>query len=159
MLDIFAFGIIAAITLISAILIFLQKKLIHAVVALSAAFLGSALLFFLIGQTLIALLQLIVFVGGFSTYLIVAVATEEKSANLISLRHFAILAVILFVGMAALLLQYLPSTITNASTGFLNAASSAFQSSYALFYVMLVLLFSISISGVLIIRKFTRLVV
>ncbi len=159
MLDIYAFAIVAAITLISAIFIFVEKKLVHAVIALSLAFLGSALLFFLIGQTLVALLQLVVFVGGFSTYLIVAVATEEKTAKLINLRNFLVLAFILSVGSAVLMLSYLPTANANHSTNFLLSASSAFQSSYALFYVIALLLFSVSISGVLIIRKFARLVV
>ena len=159
MLDTYAFAIVAAIMLISAIFIFVEKKLVHAVIALSFAFLGSALLFFLIGQTLVALLQLIVFVGGFSTYLIVAVATEEKTAKLINLRNFLVLALMLFVGAGIFLLKYQPSGNANLPTNFLLSASSAFQSSYALFYVIVLLLFSVSISGVLIIRKFARLIV
>lgn len=159
MLETLAFVIIAAITLISSILIFIEKKLIHAVVALSLAFTGSALLFFMLGQTLIALLQLIVFVGGFSTYLIVAVATEEKTVKLISLREFLTLALIFSVGSGFFLLNYLPSSNNNVEASFLATASSAFTTSYSVFYVILVLLFAVSISGVLIIRKFTRLLV
>ena len=159
MLDTYAFAIVAAIILISAVFILIEKKLVHAVMVLSLVFLGSALLFFLLGQTLMALLQLLVFVGGLSTYLVVAVATEEKSAKLISLRRFLVLALVLFVGTGVLLLNYLPSGNNNVSADFLGAASSAFQNSYAMFYAMLVLLFAVSISSVLIIKKFTRLLV
>jgi NADH:ubiquinone oxidoreductase subunit 6 (subunit J) len=158
-LDTYAFGIVAAITLISAVLVFVERKLIHAVIALSVAFLGSALLFFLIGQTLPALLQLVVFVGGFSTYLIVAVATEEKRANLVSFRNFLVLSLILSVGIGVFLLRYLPVSNTNLATNFLNVSASSFEQYYAVFYLMLLLLFAVSISSVLIIRKFSRLVV
>ena len=95
----------------------------------------------------------------FSTYLIVAVATEEKTAKLINLRNFLVLALMLSVGAGVFLLKYLPSSNSNLSTNFLLSASSAFQSTYALFYVIVLLLFSVSISGVLIIRKFARLIV
>ena len=159
MLDTYAFAIVAAIVLISAAFIFIEKKLVHAVIALSLVFLGSALLFFLLGQALMGLLQLLVFVGGLTTYLVVAVATEEKSAKLISPRWFLALALLLFAGIGAFLLDYLPSSNVNVSADFLSAASSAMQNSYALFYVMLVLLFAVSISSVLSIKKFTRLLV
>jgi len=159
MLDIYAFFLIAAITIISSIFVFIEKKLIHAVAALSLAFMGSALLFFLLGQTFIALLQLIVFVGGLSTYLIVAVAAEEKSAMIIRLPVFFILAIALSAGLGLVLLGYVSATATNTAPGFLDSATMALQGSYVLFYIMAVLLFGVSISGVLIIRKFAKLVV
>lgn len=159
MLDTYAFWIVAALIVIPAIFIFIEKKLIHAVIALSIAFAGSALLFFLIGQTLIGLLQLIVFVGGFSTYLIVAVATEERTAKLISFNRLAVLALLLFIGIGSMLIEYMPSSSLNLSTSFLGEASLAFQASYGIFYAMLLLLFSASIGGALIIRKFAKLVV
>ncbi len=155
----YVFLALAAFAVISSISIFMQKKLIHAVLSLSFAFVASALIFFLLGQTLIAVLQMLVFVGGLSTYLIVAVATEEKGANLISIRRLLGLCVLLSIGLSAAIAFHSPSATASSPAGFLGAASHAFANSYALFYVILLLLFSVSISGVLVLKKFTRLLV
>ena len=85
-LDIYVFIALAALAVIASIFIFLQKRLIHAVLFLAIVFVSSSIIFLLLGQTLIAVLQMLIFVGGLSTYLIVAVATEEKGANLISIK-------------------------------------------------------------------------
>ncbi len=155
-LDIYAFVLVSAVTLISAVLVFVERRLLHSVVALSMAFVGSALIFLLIGQTLAAMLQLIVFVGGFSTYLIVAVATEEKAAKLVRLRSFAAIALILLAGAGWLMLRYLPGSSVNVGSDFLSAAGASFQSAYASFYIIVVLLFGIAISGALVLRKYYR---
>ncbi len=159
MLDLYAFFAISAITVASSILIFAAKRLIYAVAALAAAFLGSALLFFLLGQTVMALLQLLVFVGGLSTYLIVAVSTEEKGAKLIFLPAFLAVAAVTAAGLGYVILGYVQPTGANAASSFLGSAAIAMQGSYALFYVMATLLAAVSISGVMIINKFIRLVV
>lgn len=158
MLDIYLFYAIAALTVISSLFIFVQRKLIYAVIALTAAFLGSSLLFLLLGQTLVAMLQLIVFIGGLSTYMIVAVSSEEKNSKMIKLPIFAIVFVLLLVGLS-LTLGYVPSQSQNNAPSFLNAASSAFQSQYPTLYLIVIMLFAITISGTLIIKKFVRLIV
>ncbi len=158
MLDLYAFYLLAPLTVISALLIFVQKKLVRAVIALSGAFLGSALLFLLLGQTLIAILMLIIFIGGLSTYLIVAVATEEKNIKLISLEYFGIIAAVFFAFMV-LLLVYLPAQASAPTPNFLNAAASAFQYGYPTLYIVVILLFSVTIAGTLIIKKFAKLIV
>lgn len=158
-LDTYVFVALAALAVIAAIFIFLQKRLIHAVLSLAIVFVSSSLIFLLLGQTLIAVLQMLIFVGGLSTYLIVAVATEEKGANLISIRWLLALSIVLSVGLSASMLVHVPSQNELSPSGFLSAASHAFANSYALLYMILVLLFSVSISGVLVLRKFTRLLV
>lgn len=158
MLDIYLFYAVAALTVISSLLIFLQKKLVYAVIALTAAFIGSSLLFLLLGQTLVAMLQLIVFIGGLSTYMIVAVAADEKNTRMIRLPIFAVVLVLMFAALS-LLLGYLPSQAQNNGPSFLNAASSAFQLQYPTLYMIVVLLFAITISGALIIKKFVRLII
>lgn len=159
MLDLYAFYAVAAITVVSALFVFIERKLMHAVVALSSAFFGSALLFFLLGQTMIALLQLLVFVGGLSTYLTVAIAAEEKKARMIRLPVFFAAAAAISAGMWLLLSGYLPQTASNAGTSFLSASASALQYSYPVFYVIAVLLFGATISGVMILKRLGRLVV
>ncbi len=158
MLDIYVFYAISALTVISALAIFFQKKLIYAVGAITCTFISSALLFILLGQTLIGLLLLIIFVGGLSTYLIVAVATEEKNTGLIKIPIFAVVAIIFFIGLT-ILLGYLPSSTQSSAPSFLSAALLAFQSGYLTLYLVVFLLFGVAISGTLIIKKFNRLVV
>ncbi len=159
MLDVYAFYAVAALIVGSAIFIFIERKLVHAIIALTVAFLGSAILFFLLGQMMIALLQLIVFVGGLSTYLIVAIDADEKSVRMVSAPVFIDLAAIGAFILYVFLVWCLPTTTTNSPNSFLTAATSALQSSYAMFYIIAVLLFAVSISGVLIIKKFTRMLV
>lgn len=153
-----AFYLIAAFTAISAVAVFAQRKLIHSVVALASAFTGSALLFFLIGQTMIALLQLLVFVGGLSTYLIVAIAAEEKNAKTLRV-PVLVAAVVLLLGALSLMIGYAQPSSPAGQANFIGSAAIAFGSDYALLYVMGALLFGTVISGVLIIRKFSRLLV
>lgn len=157
MIDLYVFYGVAALTLVASLAVFAQKKLVHAVIALATAFLGSSLVFFLIGQTLVALLQLIVFVGGFSTYLIVAVATEEKSAKLMRFPVFIVLSILLFAGLV-FTLQPLPQQ-SNQAGNFLGAAAQAFTSGYPVLYIIATLLFAATIGGVLIIKKITKLIV
>ena len=158
-LDIYVFIALAALAVIASIFIFLQKRLIHAVLFLAIVFVSSSIIFLLLGQTLIAVLQMLIFVGGLSTYLIVAVATEEKGANLISIKWLLALSIVLSIGLSASILVHVPSQNAPSPSGFLGAASRAFSNSYAMLYMILVLLFSVSISGVLVLRKFTRLLV
>ncbi len=159
MLDIYVFYLVAAFTILSAIAIVAQKRLVYAVGAITMVFVGSAMIFVLLGQMLIAILQLLVFVGGLSTYLIVAVATEEKNARLVKLPVFGAITILLFIGLS-LLLGYVPATSApTAVPNFLSDAASAFTSSYPILYILVILLFSVAISGVLIIKKFTKLIV
>ena len=159
MLDQNAFLIVAPLVVIASIMIFVQKKIIYSVLSLTAVFLGSAVVFYLLGQTFIAILQLIIFVGGLSTYVMVAVATEEKNLKMISLPFFFIIAIIFFAGLA-LILNYLPGqNPTAANPDFLVTAASALQSDYVLLYLMVLLLFAVTIGGTLVIKRFSRLIV
>lgn len=151
------FLLIAIFTLGAAVSIFLFDRIIHAVIALTAAFFGSSLVFLFLGQVFAALLQLFVLVGGLSTYLIVAVATEERNKNRITPSYFFIIAV-----LSALVLS--TSVITSGSgpvgnNSFLAAATAAFQSYYLLFYAVVFLLFSTALGSILIIKRFIKLVV
>ncbi len=70
--------LLAAFTVASGMMMFLNKKLLHSVLFLALAAIGSSLIFIYISQTLVALLQLLVFVGSLCTYLIVVVAMEDE---------------------------------------------------------------------------------
>jgi NADH:ubiquinone oxidoreductase subunit 6 (subunit J) len=158
MLEVYIFSIISAMTIAASVLVTASKKLLYSAIFLAIAFLGSALLFFLIGQTMIALLQLIVFVGGLSTFLIVSIASENKLPRLINLWHFVAVAVILFAAIFYTTSAFMPYTSASPSN-FLDVASAALSTGYAVFYIMAMLLFAVALSGVFIIKKFTKLLV
>lgn len=158
MLDVYVFYAVAVLTILSAMAMFAQRKLIHAVAAITAAFVGSALVFFLLGQTLIGILQLLIFVGGLSTYLIVAVATEEKNTKMIRLPVFAVVTVVMLIGLSSIAI-YLPQSAQDNGPSFLTQAFSAFKSDFLILYMLVILLFSVTIAGTLVIKKFARLIV
>ena len=89
------FSIVSAIMIISGIAIFYQKSIMRAVIALSISFVASSLIFFILNQQFIALLQLFVFVGGMSTYLIVAVSSEYRKINKIDFIKIGVAAIII----------------------------------------------------------------
>lgn len=73
------FIVVSALEMLSILLIFVFKDILHSVLALSASLFVAALLFALLGQPLLALLQLFIMVGGISTYLFVGVASVSYS--------------------------------------------------------------------------------
>jgi len=134
--------------------VFLERKLIRAVIYLAFAAISSALVLLYLGQAFIAMLQLLVFVGGLSTYLIVAVAIEEKGKKTLSNLSFVAFAVI-----SALVLLQLTAFSANQSASpadFVSSAQQAFGSYYALFYICVVLLFASAMGSVLVLKRFAR---
>ncbi len=150
-------ALLAIITILPALALFLQKKLIHAVVFLALASGSSAAIFLYLNQVLVALLQLLVFVGGLSTYLIVAIAAEEKRFKLASNAVFFVASAVI-----ALVLSLLVLNIQAPQAGgndFSAVAQAAFQNYYALLFASVFLLFAGAVGSVLVIKKFSRLVV
>jgi NADH:ubiquinone oxidoreductase subunit 6 (subunit J) len=91
------FAALAVAELASISLIFLLKDMLHSVLALSMVFFVNSLLFLVLGQPLLALLQLFVMIGGVSTFLFVGVASEGLSRfRRTSLATLAVLSAALF---------------------------------------------------------------
>ena len=144
----------------SALAVFISGRLVHSVMALAAAFAGSALLFFSMGQPFIALLQFFVFVGGLSTYLMVALAAEERESAHHKNIYLLLLAVILGLGFYTLM----GGTGFGAASGssqniFMPSVESLFSGYMPFLYMIALLLGAGAIGSVLVIRSFIRLVV
>ena len=159
MADVYAlsFYLFAALTVLSSVLVFLQRKLVHAVLALTTAFSMSAVLFLIMGQPFIALLQLLVFVGGLSMYLMVSLANEEKGRRYIRVSLFIPIVIVLSV----LLLYFAHLSVASAAisgSSMDSTFAAAMAQYYPLFYGILALLFSAALGSVLFIKKFSRLV-
>ena len=149
--------LISVLAIIFALLVFMFKHLLHAALALTVTFLASAFIFSAIGQSFIGLLQILIFVGGLSAYLIAAVATETKLKNMLKPAKFFAATAALSIAFTAIAFSipqsaYLPST-------FQQSASATFSQYYAILFIITLMLFSTAIGGVLIIKKFKRLVV
>ncbi len=150
--------LLAVFTIAASMLVFLRNKLLHAVIFLATCSLGSALIFLYLGQVLVALLQLLVFVGGLATYLIVAVAAEEKKLiKLASKVRFVFAAIV--IALVLLIFLPLPPNPQNAGNDFSAVAEAGFSSYYIILFAAVLLLFAVGIGSVLIIKKSSKLVV
>ena len=160
MISIIIFYMVFALAALSAICIFLLKKLSYAVIALSLVFLGSSFVFLLINQDAIALLQLLVLVGGLSTYLIVAVSTEEHQLALFKPGYFVIALISLFLSFSILFNpSFAPQISTEQALDFAASAGAAIASGYALLYIAVAMLFVVVVGAVVVLKEFTELIV
>ena len=154
----YAFDVTAFILAAASVMLFVQRKILYAVLMLVIAFAASACIFVLLNQVLAAFLQLFVFVGGLSTYLVVAVSPEQKAANLSKMSYFAAGAIIITSALSLMVLR-MPQVYLASNQNLVSAAASAFSGTYAfLLYLIIILLFSSTIGTVLLIRKQIRLV-
>ncbi len=154
-IELIGFAAFAVFTAGAALAIFFQRSLMRAVTALALSFFGSAIVFYALGQGLLALLQLLVFVGGLSTYLIVAVSTEHREfGNRLTL---VALSAVLIVGLSVMLfgVQEMQQKSTDTST-YIAAAFSAY---WPIIFIVALALFGAAMASVLVIRRFVKLVV
>ncbi len=158
MIEVISFAIVSFIILLSSIMIFYQKSIMRAVVLLTISFGSSSLIFFILNQNFIALLQLFIFVGGMSTYLIVAVSSEYKKIKEIDFVKICIVAAVIF---SAVFLSIVGVTSNNAvqSTNMSSYFAYTFENYFPLIYATIVMLFLTSMGSVLIIRKYVKLMI
>ncbi len=149
---------VAALMVLSALVIFTSRRLVHAILALTAAFTGSAVIFLLLGQVFVAMLQLLVFVGGLSTYLMVAIAYEEKQRRYISYRNFFIVAVAVAFCLYAFTYMAVGQGVSPNGYSMVASFGAALQDYYFVIFGAVVLLFASAVGSALFLKKFTRLV-
>lgn len=156
-----AYAAALLLTLGPALLLFVSRRLVHSVMLLAAAFAGSALFFFIMGEPFIALLQFFVFVGGFSTYLMVALAAEERESPPPKNIYLILLAAVMGLGFYALMGGIAPEAASGSGSGsiFMASAVAAFTDYFPLLYLAVLLLAAGALGSVLVIRHFVRLVV
>lgn len=157
MFEVISFAIVSFIILLSSIMIFYQKSIMRAVILLTVSFGASSLIFFILNQNFIALLQLFIFVGGMSTYLIVAVSSEYKKIDKIEFIKMSIIAAVIFI---AIFLSIIGVVTTNTlqSTDMITYLGYAFQGYFPIIYAAIIMLFLTSIGSILIIRKYVGLI-
>lgn len=147
-----------AVMLAPALMIFLERKPIRIGVWLAFSALGGALLLTYLGQSLIALLQLFVFSGFLSLYLIMSAASEEAHVDVRGRASFILSAALL---IAMLFLPFVLSggyAQTLASNDFVAAAAASLKGGYALAYAAVFLVFASAIGAMVVARKFSKVV-
>ena len=148
----------AFLSLLSALLVFAFRDILHSVLALTLLFLFNSLLFLVLDQPLLAVIQLFIMIGGISTFLFVGVATAEllkfKFTRWIGLTAiwmvlFAVLSYPIYRDAYTI-----PETSTNVF-GAANISSSLSQYP-GIFYAIMMLLFAISLGSIVVLKRAGR---
>lgn len=153
---VFVFAIIALLEIISAIMMFVFKDILHIVLALSALFTFNSAMFFVLSQPLLALLQIFIMVGGISTYIFVGVASGSYSkfrgTNFAAL---AIVSVAIFVLFSAKALQGgIAASGQNVLT--YGEISNAIGQDAGFLYLIAAMLFGTGFGSMLLMKKLGR---
>ncbi len=148
--------LLAAFTVASGMMMFLNKKLLHSVLFLALAAIGSSLIFIYVSQTLVALLQLLVFVGSLCTYLMVAVAMETRETRIKDIVRFLAATLVIAVSLSYLVYGVAGNQPNGAS--FSNAAVIAFSGYSAILFAAALLLFAAAMGSVIMMKRLSKMV-
>ncbi len=142
---------VAALELISIIIIFVFKNVLHSIIMLAIAFVISSVLFAAMQQPLLALLQLFIVVGTILTYFFIGVA----SAGISRFKHtsytlLAVLSIIMFMVLA-----YMSNGVNFTGQNMLTKADIAnyVSGSIWLIYFLTLVLFSVGLSGIILLKR------
>ncbi|MEM3019764.1 MAG: hypothetical protein QW194_00360 [Candidatus Micrarchaeaceae archaeon] len=147
------FFIVAVFEIASVIAVFKLKDILHAAIALASVFFANSIMFLLIDQDLLAILQLFIMIGGVSTYIFVGVASGSFSR----FKHTSYIGLaVISVVLAAVLLYPLvalgsSSTVSNALTG--SEISADMSSSIQYLYFVAIFIFAVSIGAVIVMKR------
>ncbi len=147
------FGLLA---FFSALGIVLSRSLLRSAAMLALAALWSAIIFYLVGASVIAALQLLVVVGGLSTYFMLSMAAKEKTKESKAMK-IGYLALTIVVASFLSFMLYMPALGVSMSSLNLSAlVSFAFSTYYLLIYAVILLLFFIAVASTLILKQIRR---
>ena len=153
MIDVIIFTISAIAALIAAAAMFMAKDILHSATALAAVFLINSMLFLLLGQPLLAVVQLFIMIGGIATFLFVGVASHTYSDFRPSnVQKLSIVWTVVFL-MLLIPLNSVQMQQTQPNTfGFANIAYSLTVNP-AIFYLMLLTMFGIALGAIMLLRR------
>lgn len=157
MIDLIVFAILTISILLLSILVFALKDVLHAAVALASLFLFNSLFFLLINQPLLAVVQLFIMVGGIATFLFVGVGSAAYS-RFLHTRKFVLVVIwaALFAVLASALNGVSFTSTLPQTTFWADSIASSLQSSAALFYIMALAMFGVSLSAIILLKKTKR---
>lgn len=143
----------AIVEIVSTVLVFVFKDILHAIVALSDAFLLNAALFLLLKQPILAILQLFIMIGGIATYLFVGVGSEglSKFKHVNTIQFYAVLigifVVISFPLIKVSFAQAQQSNILSPSN------YPELFSQIGILYLITVMLFGVGIASIVLLKR------
>lgn len=153
MIDVIIFTIAAILALIATAVMFVAKDILHSAAALTIVFFINSVFFLLLGQPLLAVVQLFIMIGGIATFLFVGVASHTYSNFRPSnVQRLSIIWVIVFL-MLLVPLNSIRIPQTQANTfDFANIAYSL-TANPAIFYLMLLTMFGIALGAIMLLRR------
>ncbi|MGC8699529.1 MAG: hypothetical protein ACP5RK_00800 [Candidatus Micrarchaeia archaeon] len=146
------FFAVALFTLGSAFLIYVSKSIMRSAISLALTFFGASLALLFANQSILALLQLLILVGGLSTYMIIAFSFEKGSKRNASLAYFSVLAIVVTLSFILMLLP-IGESGTPVHNGFLMSFESLEESSPYILYIIAFLPFAGAIGSILLIKR------
>ena len=140
------------------LLVFAFKNMLYVILSLLFIFLLTAFIFLMLGQPLLAVLQVIITVGGISTYMFVAVAAVEFSNfKFVSFAKVVALSAVIFAvivyPMKAMVFSD-SGTPTNLLTQQLIAKTMSSQ--IFNIFIIAIVLFGATISSIILLRELGR---
>ncbi len=153
MLDIIAFVVITAISVLAAVLILVFKDVLHSALAMSVVFFAVSAFFIIIDEPLLAVLQLFIMVGGITTFMFVGVASARYS----EFKHskFMLMLALTAVVLVITLVPLLNVSIANSGPNTFGLANiyTSLSSSASLFYLMLLLMFGVAFGAIMLLKR------
>ena len=140
----------AILDLIAAILVFWFRDVMHAILSISAVFVINSILFLILQLPLLAVIQLLIMVGGVATYLFIGASSADFS-KFDHARVYA-LGVLAAAVFAALVYPILNTTFTEQSNVFGGANYSLLLTNYGILYVIALSLFGVALGSIMILK-------
>ena len=138
-IEVLTFVLIAIFTLGSAFFVYLSKSIMRSAIALAIAFFGGSLAILFNGESILALMQLLIFVGGLSTYFIITLSLEHGKSRNANLIYFSILAIVIASSLIIMFMQSSePANAQIIQNGFLTSFANSEESTYYLLYLSLI---------------------
>ncbi len=138
------------VAVLAAYSVFVFKDIMHVIVALALFLVMVSVFFLFLGQPLLAVLQLLIMVGGVATYFLLGSATAKASElPRTNLPILLMLSVLIFIPFASLIFQAYPASYPT----YTQFTGSGVSYSQPLFYLMVITLFSISLVASLLFKK------
>ena len=144
---------VALLEIFAAILVFVFKDILHVVLSISALFAFNSMMFFILSQPLLALLQLFIMVGGISTYIFVGVASpgysKFRNANYLA---FGLIYLLFLLVFTVKIVQINPISIQH---NFLSAnmISESLAADSGLLYFLAIMVFGTGFGSILLMKK------
>ena len=154
MFNIIASFLIGILDVFLIIAMFKSKDMMHSALFLAIVFFINAVTFLVLNQQLLAVIQLMIMVGGIATYIFVSVAPVKKPAlNSTNVPALALLAIFIFIVVAYPLVQ--KGYITNSAVNYSFDVTSMLDYitiNVGIFYVIAVMLFTAALGAIIIMK-------